>query len=67
MSINLLHGCCQIETTSRDLASVRRFMVEVLGAGPVEQALAAEIRALFPTGLYDVDHVECGEAVFQIN
>ncbi len=67
MSITLLHGCCQIETTARDLAAVRRFMIDVLGAGAIEQELAQQIRALFPSGQYDIDHLDCGEAVFQIN
>lgn len=67
MSITLLHGCCQIETTARDLAAVRHFMVAVLGAGPIEQELAKQIRDLFPAGQYELDHLDCGEAVFQIN
>ena len=67
MSITLLHGCCQIETTARDLAALRRFMIAVLGAGPIEQELAKQIRDLFPAGQYDLDHLDCGEAVFQIN
>jgi hypothetical protein len=67
VSITLLYGCCQIETTARDLDAVRRFMIDVLGAGPIEQPLAKQIGALFPAGQYDVDHLDCGEAVFQIN
>ncbi|MEO6716915.1 MAG: hypothetical protein ABIM50_06660 [Novosphingobium sp.] len=67
MSITLLYGCCQIETSARDLAAVRRFMMEVLGANPIEQVLAKQIAALIPGVGYDVDHLDCGEAVFQIN
>ena len=67
MSITLLYGCCQIETSARDLAAVRRFMVEVLSANPIEQELAKQIAALIPGVGYDVDHLDCGEAVFQIN
>lgn len=67
MPINLLYGCCQIETSSSDLAATRRFMTTCLGAGPAEQPLAREIGAIIPDPVYDVDHLECGEAIFQIN
>ncbi len=67
MAISLLYGCCQIETASRDLAATRGFMEGVLGAGKIEQELAGQIRELFPDGGYDVDHLDCGEGVFQIN
>ena len=67
MTISLLYGCCQIETSARDLAAVRRFMVEVLGAVPAEQELAKQIAALIPGDEYDVDHLDCGEAIFQVN
>ncbi|RYD83170.1 MAG: hypothetical protein EOP61_41510, partial [Sphingomonadales bacterium] len=67
MAITLLYGCCQVETTARDLGAVRRFMIDMLGAGPTEQVLAKQIAALFPPGQYDIDHLDCGEAVFQIN
>ncbi len=67
MTISLLYGCCQIETSARDLAAVRRFMIDVLGAVPAEQELARQIAALIPGDEYDVDHLDCGEAIFQIN
>lgn len=67
MSINLLYGCCQIETSAPDLAATRRFMIDKLGAGPAEQRLAREIAQIIPDPAYDVDHLECGEAIFQIN
>lgn len=67
MTISLLYGCCQIETSAPDLAATRRFMIDRLGAGPVEQPLAREIARIIPDPAYDVDHLECGEAVFQIN
>lgn len=67
MTINLLYGCCQIETSARDLAATRQFMVDRLGAGPAEQPLAREIAQIIPDPGYDVDHLECGEAIFQIN
>lgn len=67
MAINLLYGCAQIETSSPDLAATRRFMIDALGARPVEQLLARQIAELIPGNGYDVDHLECGEAVFQIN
>jgi hypothetical protein len=67
MTINLLYGCCQIETCARDLAATRRFMVDKLGAGPAEQSLAREIAQIIPDPAYDVDHLECGQAIFQIN
>ena len=67
MTISLLYGCCQIETSAHDLTAVRRFMVEVLSAVPAEQELAKQIAALIPGDEYDVDHLDCGEAIFQIN
>lgn len=67
MTISLLYGCCQIETCARDLAATRSFMVDALGAGPAEQDLAREIAQIIPDPEYDVDHLECGEAIFQIN
>jgi hypothetical protein len=67
VTITLLYGCCQVETCARDLAAVREFMVDVLGAGPIEQALARQIAALIPGVGYDIDHLDCGQAVFQIN
>ena len=53
MSINLLYGCCQVETCARDLAATRRFMTEGLGAGPAEQTLAREIGQIIPDPAYD--------------
>jgi hypothetical protein len=67
MTINLLYGCCQIETSARDLAATRRFMIDTLGAGPAEQQLARQIAQIVPDPAYDVDHLDCGEAIFQIN
>jgi hypothetical protein len=67
MAINLLFGCAQIETCSADIDATRRFLVGGLGAGPIEQELARQIARLIPGGDYDVDHLDCGEAVFQIN
>jgi hypothetical protein len=67
MSITLLYGCAQVETTVGDLAQARAFMVDVLGGGPIEQEMAAEITALFPPGDYAVEHFECGEGLFQVN
>jgi hypothetical protein len=67
VAISLLHGCCQIETSARDLAAVRSFMVEVLGAGPIEQELAAQIARIVPDDDYRIDHIDCGQAVFQVN
>ncbi|MCJ2180860.1 hypothetical protein [Novosphingobium album (ex Hu et al. 2023)] len=67
MSIDLLFGCCQIETCAHDLDAARTFLTDVLGGAPVEQELARQIAALIPGDAYDVDHVGCGRAVFQIN
>ena len=67
MSITLLYGCCQIETSVRDLHATRAFMQTVLGAGQIEQQLAKQICELFPDGGYQVDHLDCGEAMFQVN
>lgn len=67
LTINLLFGCCQIETSAHDLAATRRVMVDAFGAGPAEQSLAREIARIIPDPAYDVDHLECGEAIFQIN
>lgn len=67
MSITLLYGCFQIETSVSDLDRARRFMHEVLGAQPSEQQLAGEITDLFPNGGYRVEHLDCGQATFQLN
>jgi hypothetical protein len=67
MTISLLFGCCQIETSVRSLLPVRTFMTEVLGAEPIEQELARQIAALMGNSGYDVDHLDCGGAVFQVN
>lgn len=67
MPLNLLYGCCQVETSTRDLSATRNFMIDKLGAGPAEQQLAREIAQIIPDPAYDVDHLECGEAIFQIN
>jgi len=42
-------------------------MIDGLGAGPAEQPLAREIAQIIPDPAYDVDHLECGEAIFQVN
>ena len=67
MGISLLYGCCQIETCARSLDDVRRFMGDVLGGGPIEQELARQIEQLIPDTGYGCDHIDLGEAVFQIN
>jgi hypothetical protein len=67
MPISLLFGCSQIETCVANLVAARSYMGELLGAVPVEQELARQIAALMPGSGYDVDHLECGGAVFQIN
>lgn len=67
MSVTLLYGCCQVELSVRDLDATRTFMQTVLGAGKIEQQLAREIGELFPEGGYRVDHLDCGEAIFQLN
>jgi len=67
MAITLLFGCCQIETTVRDLDEVRDFMHDAFGAGPIEQVLAQQIDAVAPGTSYGCDHLGLGEAVFQVN
>lgn len=67
MSIMLLYGCAQVELTVRDINAARTFMQDVLGATQIEQQLVSEIRSLFPGGGYDVDHLNCGEGMFQFN
>ena len=67
MTISLIHGCCQIETSARDLGEVRGYMTDVLGAGPIEQELAEEIDQIVPDPGYGCDHIGLGEAVFQVN
>src|SRR5688572_1000518 len=67
MAITLLYGCCQVELSVADLDMARAFMENVLGAGKIEQQLAKQIGDLFPDGGYRVDHLDCGEAVFQLN
>jgi hypothetical protein len=67
MSITLLFGCFQVEACVRDLDAAREFIQNVLGGGPIEQQLAKEIGDLFPDGGYRVDHLDCGQATFQLN
>ncbi|HTV96755.1 MAG TPA: hypothetical protein VME42_12155 [Steroidobacteraceae bacterium] len=67
VSVSILYGCCQIELSVRDLQATRAFMQSALGAGAIEQQLAREIGELFPDGGYRVDHLDCGEALFQLN
>lgn len=67
MSITLLYGCCQIETTARNLEETRRFFCDVLGGGPIEQILAKQIDGIAPGTRYACDHLGLGEAVFQVN
>jgi hypothetical protein len=67
VAINLLFGCCQIETTARSLNEARSFLCDVLGAVPIEQELAKQIDRIAPGTSYACDHVGLGEAVFQIN
>lgn len=67
MAITLLYGCCQIETCTYDLGKTRAFMAAALGAGSIEHELAREIDAIIPDPGYAVDHIGCGEAVFQVN
>jgi len=67
MAITLLYGCCQIETTTPNLAETREFFINGLGAGPIEQVLAKQIDGIAPGTRYGCDHLGLGEAVFQIN
>jgi len=67
MTFTLLHGCCQVETCAADLDVSRGFLVDFLGGVPAEQELARQISELIPGDDYDVDHVDCGQAIFQIN
>ena len=67
MPIMLLYGCAQVELSVRDLKSACNFMQSVLGATQIEQALVRDIRALFPNGGYNVEHLNCGEGMFQFN
>ena len=67
MAISLLYGCCQIELSVGDLDAARAFMQGALGAGPIEQELAKQIGELVPDSGYRIDHLDCGEAMFQIN
>jgi catechol 2,3-dioxygenase-like lactoylglutathione lyase family enzyme len=66
MSISLLYGCCHVELSVRDLDEACGFLETALGATPVEQALADDLRALVPDG-YGIEHLECGQATFQLN
>ncbi len=67
MSITLLFGCCQIETSARRLDDARAFFRDALGAFPIEQELARQIDGIAPGTSYGCDHLGLGEAVFQIN
>jgi hypothetical protein len=66
MAINLLYGCCQVETSTADLVRTRDVFAGALGGRPIEQELAAEITSLIP-GAYACEHIGVGEAVFQVN
>ena len=63
MAITLLYGCAQIETTARNLAETRSYFHEVLGAGPIEQELAAQIDTIIPDPDYGCDHIGLGESL----
>src|SRR5262249_17829834 len=66
MSVTLLYGCFQIELVVPDIASARAFLEGVLGAAPIEQDFARDLRTLLPEG-YGIDHVDCGGGTFQLN
>jgi hypothetical protein len=66
MSITLLYGCFQIESVVRDLPAMRSFLESALGAAPIEQRLADELRGVVPAD-YDIDQIDCGQATFQPN
>jgi catechol 2,3-dioxygenase-like lactoylglutathione lyase family enzyme len=65
--ITLLYGCFQVELTVRDLDAARDFMTGVLDGEGIEQELAKEIQDLLPGSGYRVDHLDCGQATFQVN
>jgi len=67
MTIMLMYACAQVELSVRDINAARAFMQDALGASLIEQKLVKEIRALFPDGGYDVEHLNCGEGLFQFN
>lgn len=67
IGINLLFGCAQIELTVRSIEQSSGFLEEVLGAGKIEQRLAREISKLFSAGEHRMEHLACGDAVFQLN
>lgn len=67
MAITLLYGCCQIETTLRDMDAAVGFFRSGLGGGLIEQKLAQQIDTIAPETSYRCDHVGLGEAVFQLN
>jgi hypothetical protein len=67
MAITLLYGCCQIELSVRDLDAACGFMEGTLGGGKIEQELARQIAELMPDVGYRIDHLDCGEGMFQIN
>jgi len=67
MTIMLMYACAQVELSVRDIKAARSFMQDALGASLIEQQLVKEIRALFPDGGYDVEHLNCGEGLFQFN
>lgn len=67
MAISLLYGCCQIETSARDIGTARDFFHRALGGFPIEQELAGQIDRIAPGTSYRCDHVGLGKAVFQLN
>jgi hypothetical protein len=67
MTITVLFGCAQVETSVRDMDGACAYMADVLGGGPIEERMAREISELFPNGEHVVRHVGLGDAVFQLN
>jgi len=66
MAITLLHGCFHIELAVTDIEATRQYLARVLGAAPIEQRLAEDLRGVLPPG-YDIDHVDLAQATLQYN
>lgn len=61
MAIELIDGCKQIEMVVHDVRGAVEFMRRTLGAERIEQKLVARIGG----HVLHIDHVDCGQAMFQ--
>ena len=61
MTIRLATQCAQIETVVRNVPRACQWFSQTLGAMPIEQDLVKRITGT----VLDIDHRDCGDAMFQ--